>query len=110
MMKNTPTLRIEYTPGKMPRVTNVESGEILGGIFGVTVEMGPREVVATLQTTAEVFIETSNVDVQSTEYEALLRLARFVSENLILGTPEVRSDLEAVERLLAPPLRMVYEQ
>lgn len=104
MIKGTPTLRIEYAPDKLPQVVDVKTGEPLGGVFNASVELSPFEVKATLQVTAEVFVETSNVDVKSEEFDALVRLAAFLERHLVVSTPELLQDLKLVDRFLRPAI------
>lgn len=102
MFKGVPQLRVEYRPGTVPKVINVETGVELGGVRAAVVQLLPDEVIVNLDVIAEVFVETTNVGVYSEEYEALLELARFVANNALLPSPELKAKLTLVERLLDP--------
>jgi hypothetical protein len=102
MMKGSPTLRIHYVPGELPKVTNVEDDTEIYGINAVRVELLPAEVRAEIDVIAEVYVETSNINVTSEEFEALKRLAIYLDSHLRIASPEVVADLNAVDRLLYP--------
>lgn len=100
MFKGVPQLRVEYRPGTVPKVINVETGVELGGVRAAVVQLLPDEVIVNLDVSAEVFVETTNVGVMSEEFEALVELARFVANNALLPSPELKAKIELVEHLL----------
>lgn len=102
MFKGLPMIRVEYTPNSVPKVLNAETGVEIGGVRAARVELLPNEVRVELDVLASLLVETTNVGVTSSEFEALLRLAKFLGDNLVVGTPEVRRDLDEVSHLLAP--------
>ena len=102
LFKGLPTIRVEYTPGNVPKIYNVDTNLEIGGVRAVRVELLPNEVSVELDVLASLLVETTNVGVTSSEFDALLRLARFLGDNLVVGTPDVRKDLDEVSHLLGP--------
>ncbi len=101
-LKGLPAVRLEYSPGLLPRVINAETNEEIRGVRSARVELLPDKVNVLLDLTASLLVETTNIGIVSSEYEALLRLARFLGDNLVVAPSEIREDLDTISHLLAP--------